>query len=117
MGRTFSLVSRYAPPPPPGVSPPPLWGDPTIVRERLGTAVKDIQFDRERTWMPALSTAHFRANFERTSGPVIKLVEALAGTDPARLAEFRKEFQVLIAEYFRDNLVRQDYLLTRATKI
>jgi SAM-dependent methyltransferase len=117
MGRTFSLVSRYAPPPPPGVAPPPLWGDPTIVRERLGTAVKDIQFDRERTWMPTLSTAHLRATFERTSGPVIKLVEALSGTDPAWLAEFRREFEVLIAEYFRDNLVRQDYLLTRATKI
>jgi SAM-dependent methyltransferase len=117
MGRTFGLVSRYAPPPPAGIAPPLLWGDPTVVRDRLGTAVKDIQFDRERTWLPTLSTAHFRANFERASGPVIKLVETLSGTDPARLAEFRREFEVLIAEYFRDNLVRQDYLLTRATKV
>jgi SAM-dependent methyltransferase len=31
---------RYMPPPPPGVSPPPQWGDVAIVRERLGAAVK-----------------------------------------------------------------------------
>jgi SAM-dependent methyltransferase len=117
VGRTFTLVARYAPPPPPGAAPPPLWGDPNVVRERLGKAVKDIGFDRARMWVPALSPAHFRANFEKTAGPVIKLVEALSGSDPARLSEFRNEFERLVAEYFLDNLVRQDYLLTRATKI
>jgi len=45
------------------------------------------------------------------------LVEAMSASDPARLAEFRREFDALVAEYFRDNLVRQDYLLTRATKL
>ena len=117
VGRTFMLVARYAPPPPPGVAPPPLWGDPNVVRERLGKAVRDIVFDRERMLVPALSAAHFRTNFEKTAGPVIKLVDALSASDPARLSEFRREFEALIAEYFRDNLVRQDYLLTRASKI
>ncbi len=37
-GRWFALMGRYAPPPPEGVSPPPQWGDPNIVRERLGSA-------------------------------------------------------------------------------
>jgi hypothetical protein len=54
--------------------------------------------------------------FERTAGPVIKMVESLAN-DPAKLAAFRTEMEALISEYFRDNTVRQDYLLTRATKI
>ena len=54
--------------------------------------------------------------FERTAGPVIKMVESLA-SDPAKLAAFRTEMEALISEYFRDNTVRQDYLLTRATKI
>ncbi len=54
--------------------------------------------------------------FERTAGPVIKLVETLSASDPARLSEFRREFDAVIAEYIHDNVVRQDYLLTRATK-
>jgi SAM-dependent methyltransferase len=117
VGRVFSLVARYAPPPPPGVAPPPLWGDPNVVRERLGKAVKDIAFDRARMFVPALSPAHFRANFERSAGPVMKLVEAMRGTDPEKLSEFRNEFEALVAEYLFDNLVRQDYLMTRATKV
>jgi len=117
VGRTFLLVSRYAPPPPPGVAPPPLWGDPNVIRERLGSRVKDMVFDRDRMLIPALSVAHHRTNFERTAGPVIKLVEVLAASDPERLSQLRREFDALTAEYFRDNLVRQDYLLTRATKV
>src|SRR5437660_1785263 len=46
IGRSFILVGSYMPPPPPGVSPPPQWGDPNIVRERLGSAVTEIIFDR-----------------------------------------------------------------------
>ena len=117
VGRTFMLVGRYAPPPPQGVAPPPLWGDPNVVRERLGKAVSNIVFDRERMLVPALSAAHFRSTFERSAGPVIKLVEALTAADPARLSEFRREFEALITEYFQDNLVHQDYLLTRAVKM
>jgi SAM-dependent methyltransferase len=117
IGRTFALVGRYLPPPPPGVAPPPLWGDPNVVRDRLGSAVKDIAFDRARMWVAALSPEHCRANFERTAGPIRKVVESLHDTDPERLASFRREYAAIAAEYFEDNLVRQDYLMTRATKI
>jgi SAM-dependent methyltransferase len=115
-GRMFIVTARYAPAPPPGVAPPPQWGDPRIVSERLGKAVKDVVFDRATLFAPALSPQHFRAMFERTAGPVIKAIESLAG-DAAKLAAFRAETDALVSEYFRDNTVRQDYLLTRATKI
>lgn len=117
VGRTFALVGRYMPPPPPGVAPPLLWGDPNVVRERLGTAVKDIVFDRARMSVPALTPSHYRLTFERTAGPVLKLVESLSATDPDRLAAFRREYEALVAEYIEDNVARQDYLLTRATKV
>jgi SAM-dependent methyltransferase len=115
IGRTFRLVAQYLPPPS-GVAPPPLWGDPDVVRERLGDAVGDPVFDSERMYIPALSIAHCRASFEQTAGPVLKLVETLSASDPDRLAKFRREFEAVIADYYRDNLVHQDYLLTRATK-
>ncbi len=54
--------------------------------------------------------------FERTAGPVIKLVESLRTADPAKLASFRTECEALAAEYFEDNVLRQGYLLTRAIK-
>src|SRR4029453_4866732 len=34
VGRWFAMMGKYAPAPPPGVAPPPQWGDPAIVRER-----------------------------------------------------------------------------------
>jgi hypothetical protein len=41
----------------------------------------------------------------------------LEASDPARLADLRREFDTLAVGYFRDNVFRQDYLLTRATKV
>jgi SAM-dependent methyltransferase len=116
VGRSMVLVARYLPPPLPGVLPPWLWGDPNIVRERLGDAVTDIVFDRGTMLVPALSPQHARATMERTAGPVRKIVEALTTTEPARLEEFRREFETHVATYLEDNVIRQDYLLTRATK-
>jgi SAM-dependent methyltransferase len=116
VGSMFTLVARYAPPPL-GVVPPPLWGDPSIVRERLGTAVKNVVFDRARMLVPALSPAHNRALIEGTAGPILKLVESLSVADPARLAAFRREYEALAALYLEDNVVHQDYLMTRATKV
>ncbi len=116
VGRMFALTGRYTPPPPPGTSPPPQWGDPNIIRERLGPGVRDIRFDRATMIVPALSVRHQREVVERTAGPVLKLVESLTTADPAKLATFRAEFEALAAEYFADNAVRQGYLMTRAIK-
>lgn len=117
IGMSMALSVRYMPPPPQVLESPILWGDPKVIRERLGDAVKDVVFDRACLLVPALSPQHYRANVERSAGPVIKMIQALAATDPARLQSFRQEFDALVAQYFRDNLVHQDYLLTRATKI
>ena len=116
IGRSFSLVGSYMPPPPPGVSPSPQWGDPAIVRERLGSAVSDVVFDRDRMQFPALSLKNYRTAIERTAGPMLKLAEMLSASDPGRLAQFRREYEALAAPYFEDNVLRQDYLLTRALK-
>ena len=116
VGRLFALTSTYMPPPPPGVMPPPLWGEPNIVRERLSTGVRDVRFDRAEMLVPALSPRHQREGFERSAGPVIKLVEMLSASDPEKLAAYRRDCDALIAEYLDENVLRQGYLLTRATK-
>jgi len=116
IGRMFTLGARYLPPPPPGVAPPVQWGDRAVVRERLGNAVRDIVFDTGMMLAPALSPQHHRETMERTAGPIIKLVETLATSDPAKLAAFRREYDALAAEFLRDNAVQQGFLMTRAIK-
>lgn len=117
VAQIFGLISRYAPPPPVEVPTPALWGEPAVIRERLGKGVRDIVFTRETMLVTSLSPQHSRTQVERTAGPVVKLVAALAERDPDRLAQFRREFESLIATYFHENTVRQDYLMTRAIKV
>lgn len=117
IGSVFAVTGRYAPAPPAGVSPPPQWGDVGIVRQRLGDAAKDVAFDRDTMLFPALSPAHYRVSFEQTSGPVIKLIQALRG-EPAKLAQYRAELEAIATRHFDpdNNVVRFGYLMTRATK-
>jgi SAM-dependent methyltransferase len=115
-GRWFALMGRYAPPPPPGVSPPPQWGDPNIVRERLGTAVRDLTFTRRTMFFPTLSPQHYRLQMAENFGPAKKLFEYLDANEPAKANELRREIEALAQAYFEDNRIRQDFLLTRAIK-
>jgi SAM-dependent methyltransferase len=116
IGRSFILTARYMPPPPAGVAPPVQWGDQAIVRERFGGAVSNIAFETGTMLSLALSPQHYRVFTEQTVGPMIKLVEMLSVSDPAKLAEFRREYGALVAEYFTDSSIQQDYLMTRAKK-
>ncbi|MDP9149307.1 MAG: class I SAM-dependent methyltransferase [Myxococcota bacterium] len=117
VGRMLQLTGKYAPPPPPEVSPPPAWGDPNVVRERLGSAVEDLCFARDVMNFQMLSVPHYRAFMETNVGPIAKLVQVLAASDPQKLVAFRREFDELVALYFADNVLRQDFLMTRAVKV
>ena len=114
IGRMFALTGMYLPAPP-GAASPPAWGDPTVVRQRLGEAVRDLRFQRDEMSIPALSPQHYRATIELTAGPVVKLVESLAN-QPEKLAKFRTELEELISQFFTQNRVCQSYLMTRAVK-
>ena len=113
IGRVFAFVGRNSPPPPPGAAPPPQWGSPAIITERLGERFEAPFFERGTMWFPALSLAHYREFMERSVGPMQKLVQSQAG-NADKLAALRAEFDALVGPYLADNVVRQDYLLTRA---
>lgn len=117
LGQIFALVARYLPPPPLPAPPPGLWGNPDVIRERLGSAVTNIVFHRDTMLVPALSPEHNRVLTEQTAGPIIRVVEMLRDSDPERLAQFRREFDALTATYVEANVLRQGYLMTRATKV
>jgi SAM-dependent methyltransferase len=117
VGRTMELRGRYMPPPPAGVPSPVLWGDPNVVRQRLGNAVRNIEFHRQTMLVPALSPQHLRLNVEKTAGPMVKMVDVLSTKNPEALQEFRAEFDSIVAQYHENNVVHQDYLMTRAIKV
>ena len=114
VGQMFALVGKHVPPPQ-GVSSPPQWGDTNVVRQRLGDAVTDIFFDRGVMTFPALSPQHYRKGIEETLGPVAKFVASLQG-ESLKLAAFRSEFDDLVGRYLEGNALRQQFLMTRATK-
>jgi hypothetical protein len=62
---------------------------------------------------PTLSLSHFREFAERSVGPIQKLIESSA-KEPERLAGLRAELETLAAPYYFGNVIRQEYLLTRA---
>jgi SAM-dependent methyltransferase len=113
VGRLFAFMSKYSPPPPPGVAPPPQWGIPSIVAERLENMFGEPFFARGVMKAPSLSPSHYREFAERSIGPMQKLIEACA-KEPERLRTLRAEFETLVEPYHCANMVRQDYLLTRA---
>jgi len=114
----FSFIARYLPPPSSGAelaAPPPLWGDPNIIRERLGAGVTGIAFERDTLMVPSLSPRHFQAWQEATIGPLTKIVDSLRN-DPPKLAQMRAEYKAMVEEVFDDNAVHMHYIMTRATK-
>ena len=113
VGRMFGLIGRNSPPPPAGVAPPPLWGNPAVIAERLAGAFGEPFFERGMMAYPALSLAHYRRFIEASIGPMRKLIEGLADS-PDRLSRVRADFDALVAPYFVENQVQQSYLLTRA---
>ena len=118
-GQMFSFIARHLPPPPPGTeppAPPALWGDPEVVRERLGAAVTGLLFARDVLPVPALSLPHFRNAQEATIGPLTKLVASLEH-DAAKLARLRAEFDAIAADAYQDNTIQMPFLMTRASKL
>jgi SAM-dependent methyltransferase len=115
IGRLFSLNAKYVPPPQ-GVASPVQWGDVAVVRQRLGDTVTRLHQERGIMGIPALSPRHLRLFQEAKTGPFIQTIKALQ-QEPARLESWRNEMDELIGEYLHDNVVRHEYLLTRAIKV
>ena len=87
VGRMLRAVAPYAPPPPPGARPAPLWGQESHVLTLLGDRVTDVVTERRHVRVSAFATpAEFRRFFAAYYGPTVAVYRSLTG-DPARTAE------------------------------
>ena len=86
IGQMFAAMKPYAPPPPAGAQPPPLWGDEDHVRTLLGDRVGDLVAHKQVLKVDCFATAEeFRDYFKRTYGPTIAVYRAIAD-DPDKVA-------------------------------
>jgi SAM-dependent methyltransferase len=87
IGQMFATMKPYAPAPPPGVQPPPRWGDDAYVRSLLADGVSDVDVRREQVSVDRLATPEeFRDFFKAAYGPTVAVYRSIAD-DPARVAE------------------------------
>ncbi|VTR76700.1 class I SAM-dependent methyltransferase [Cellulomonas hominis] len=84
IGQMFATMKPYAPPPPAGAQPPPLWGDEQHVRDLLGDRVQDVRVERRTVRVELFATPEeFRDYFASRYGPTIAVYRAVAD-DPER---------------------------------
>jgi ubiquinone/menaquinone biosynthesis C-methylase UbiE len=120
IGQLFATMKPYAPPPPPGASPAPLWGDEQHVRNLFGDRV-DVTVRRGTVVMDHSPTPlEFREYWKRNYGPTIAVYAANAG-DPQRSADLDRDFLDLLTRANTSTTARTtaypaEYLLVTATK-
>jgi SAM-dependent methyltransferase len=92
IGGLFRTMGPYAPPPPPGVQPPALWGSEDHVRELFGDRVTGLDMRRQQIEFDLIDDPlEFREYWKRNYGPTIA-VYRYQSDDPARVAELDEAF-------------------------
>jgi hypothetical protein len=87
----FATMKPYAPPPPPGAQPAPLWGNEDHVRELLGDRVGQVHTETRSVRVTHHATPEaFRDYFKLNYGPTISTYRAIAD-DPERVAALDRD--------------------------
>jgi Methyltransferase domain len=117
LGRLIATAFSYGPPPPAGIPSPLLWGEPEVVRERLGELAGSVGLQPRMVPTRFASKQAARAFQERYNGPLIALRNMLP---PERYAALMTQFDELVNQFnqARDGTVAIDvgYLLVVASK-
>lgn len=118
IGQMFATMKPFAPPPPPGVQPPPLWGDVEHVRSLLGSGVTDLEARRESLRVSRFSTPEaFREYFKERYGPTLALYRGIAD-DPERVAGLDQALDELARGHLRQpGVMEWEYLLVTARRV
>jgi len=116
IGRLFAAMRPFVPAPPPGVEPPPLWGDRTHLEELFGDAVEAPSYQVQGLRVSRFATPEaFRDFFRDKYGPTIAAYRNVAD-DPERLAALDHTLTDLAAAALRDGAMQWDYLLYTARR-
>lgn len=117
IGQLFATMKPYAPPPPPGASPAPLWGRADHVRTLLGDRVTDLVARQQTLAVERFATgAEFRDFMKATYGPTIA-VYRFVGEDADEVAALDAELAALGDRFLTDGTMGWEYLLVTARRV
>jgi len=101
IGNLFKTMKPYAPPPPPGASPAPLWGNEDHVRTLFGDRVADLKFLRQTVRMDhCVNPFEFREYWKRNYGPTIAAYR-FNQDQPERVAALDRDFLAFLTDWNR----------------
>lgn len=101
VGRMFATMKPFAPPPPPGAQPAPLWGSEEHVRELLGDRVTDVTVRKQALAVRSFhQPGDFVRYFKSHYGPTIAVYKYI-GADADKVGELDQALTEL-ADSFGD---------------
>ncbi|MGD7732053.1 class I SAM-dependent methyltransferase [Propionibacteriaceae bacterium G57] len=110
IGRVFATMKPFAPTPPPGAQPPPLWGTADHLRALFGDRVVDPVFRTKQVRVDSIpSPQAFRKLFASSYGPTIAVYKNIAD-DPGRTRQLDEELDELTSQHLRDGVMDWEYL-------
>jgi SAM-dependent methyltransferase len=119
VGDMFRTMKPYAPPPPPGVQPPPLWGDEDHVRALLGDRVTDVAARRQFLTTDRFPTPEaWREYWKTVYGPTVAVYRHI-GDNPEEVAALDRDLTDLAVRHDRGTgsmVMDWEYLLLTARK-
>ncbi|MGW2174619.1 class I SAM-dependent methyltransferase [Streptomyces sp. NPDC005047] len=116
IGKMFAIMKPFAPAPPPGAQPPPLWGREEHVRMLLGDRVTGVEAHRRSLRVDTFGEPEdFRAFFKSAYGPTISVYRNLAD-DPERTAALDAALLDLARGALEDGALDWEYLLLTARR-
>jgi hypothetical protein len=119
IGALFRTMGPFAPPPPPGAQPAPLWGSEKHLRELFGDRVDFGTLDREMLEITAFQHPHdYGEHFKARYGPTITVLGNARRNE--REAEFNEALNGFCDEWNRGTPNRarfdKEYLLAVGTR-
>lgn len=79
IGRMFATMKPFAPPPPPGAQPAPLWGSEDHVRELMGDMITDVHARKQTLAVRSFHRPEdFVRYFKSHYGPIISVYKFIA---------------------------------------
>ena len=120
VGDMFRAMKPYAPPPPPGALPAPLWGDEEHVRGLLGDRVTDVVTRRQSLTTDLFRTPQAWAEYWKTVyGPTVAVYRHI-GDDAEKAAALDRDLAAVAAKHDRGTpggtVMDWEYLLFTARK-
>jgi SAM-dependent methyltransferase len=114
VGNEFTTISKYIQQPDNAPPSPLLWGDPDIIKERLGTDIRELHFERGFVNIPIMSLNHYWQFMSSKFGPLIDAVQKVR--DDRKIDSLKNDYIRTLSHYYTDNILRLDYLVTVAVK-